>query len=715
MSTTGRFLLGGGAADFAIKPTGSSPFAGAAAVNMWSAQSGGTRYTDLLQGDGVTAQTFVTSNSDGSLPPFYTPAGVPTMWADAGSGNRYRITADLTNADLTGGVTGATPASILAKIANSITPQDFNPAAGDCTQPGATIALTSGSPSATLSTSIAGLKVGHTLVTDTAGNYIVSAVSGTAVTLTTNATATSVAMKFTYGTDCTAAMNSMFVQAVTKGRAALIPVGRYLITGTIGILEPGNGATGWEGLTLITSGMSVNSMRLSYMSANAGTTIFWGGAAGGTMVQICRVVGFRQVGGWTLSGQATYDSGSEVAFGPQAGVPFHLSQNSTPLTGTGYCSLDDICCERTGFGPQFGTNLSDNNCDTTLINRLILWHAANGLHVLNTQGLSYRVNWLHGVSVPGYTVKFDDGGGAEFGCIHLSACGTASGTPTADTYCLDLASSVNGYGFKVGLLRIESGTTRVAAVRNKQTHLQVSMFIEANISNMDDCLFYQQGGTIQIDGGQVKTFFSAGHQPFYLSNDTNSSAPRLALREVSLPVPDNPNTIINLSNDVNVVADYSLTNVRDLNKAAYPDYHSRLERGRTLLGGATTDATSSIQLDPMLRQQGSSWSYSYGPRVGKGTYIVDITLIGDHASTSPSIFKRRLVFYRGNTGNATLISTTTLDTDVVSGTDQIASLTVNTTFHTINLQVKGTASTTVNWRASCSLVHRDPGSLTPDY
>jgi hypothetical protein len=589
---------------------------------------------------------------------------------------------------------------------------DFG-AVGDCTVAGVTVSITSGSPTATLSGGEANLKKGQTLVIDGSSvNYTVLSVSGTTVTLTGNASASLGTKHFVYGTDNTAAFNAFF-PALVGGWVGFVGAGRYLITGTVGIPEPGSSGE-YQGITVICGGAGVDTIRYANQLNNGSSTLVWGGAAGGTMVQFSRVSFIHIVGGLALAGQGSYDpSGVFTTIGQRAGLGFHLSQASTPWTGTGYLTIDELACSDMTQAVQFGTNLSDNNADTSIIHRLVIWRCNNGVKVKHTQGLGYQIGWMQAYSVPGYAIKFEDGGALDIGSMYLTACGTGTTDPTVDTYCLDLNSSVNGYGFKVGLLRIEANTIRVAAVRNTETHLQIGMFVEANIASQDDTLFYVEGGTLQILGGAIKSFYSAGKRTFYLVNDVSARGPRLVVKDTRLPVPGNPNTIINLS-DPNVVADFSFMSISDPAGAAYPDFHSRLERGPVWVGGATTDATTATRLDPMNRLQGTSWVYSYGPRVPLGTSIIEMMLIGDRGTSSPSVFKRRYTVYRAAGGTVTLVNTQTVDTDVTSGTDQVFSFGVDAVYFTCNLQVKGTAATTVNWRARFAMTN-DYGTQIADY
>jgi hypothetical protein len=67
-------------------------------VQFWSAATGGTQYTDLQNAEGTPVSEIQTSPGTadyplGVLPQFYGPDGVPSMYAQPGSGPRLRVTA----------------------------------------------------------------------------------------------------------------------------------------------------------------------------------------------------------------------------------------------------------------------------------------------------------------------------------------------------------------------------------------------------------------------------------------------------------------------------------------------------------------------------------------------------------------------------------------------------------------------------------------------
>lgn len=581
---------------------------------------------------------------------------------------------------------------------------------GDCYQSAATITTTIGSISATLSSADANIVAGHTLVIDGVGNLIIATIAGTAITFQSPAAASGAGKKFIYGTDDTAALNTFFDLCLRKGAIGVLPPKRYLITATVGVLEPGSSA-GEASLTLICGGAGLNTMDLNALPTSKTCSLVWGGAQGGTMVQFSRVAFINVVGGLALVGQSFYRPGGVATFfGPRAGLGWHMSQNATPWVGTGYMNADSLIFMDMDQGMQFASDIDDNNCDTTIINRMIFWRCSNGLNIKHKQGLAFLFKWVYGVAVPGYVIKSEGGGAVEMGSVHLNASGTASADATLDTYSIDVTSSLSGHIFKINLLRLENTSIRAVAAR-AIANVQIDMFNEANDPNTDKTLFYLEGGSLQINGGRIASYKNAGETTFYLNKDAASKMPRLLLNQISLPRPNDWSKMFTIN--INTIIDVSIVAPRDLNLVAYEDRHTRLERGRILVGGQTTDATTDTQLDPMMRLGGSSWPYSYGPRIPKGLSVVKVCAIGDHGTTTSSVFKRRYTLFRDSSDVCTVVNTETIGADIVAGTDQLFSFSVQATYLTLLISVKGTAATTINWRAVFEL--ESVYAASPDY
>lgn len=99
-----RFTFGGGAADFTFAEhmVGGQDYVtlAPATITFWSAQTGGTNYTDLVL-NGVSVSS-ITASSSGGIPSFQGPDGITSMWADGGAGRvrmyAYDAYADTTDA-----------------------------------------------------------------------------------------------------------------------------------------------------------------------------------------------------------------------------------------------------------------------------------------------------------------------------------------------------------------------------------------------------------------------------------------------------------------------------------------------------------------------------------------------------------------------------------------------------------------------------------------
>ncbi|MGK5531528.1 glycerophosphodiester phosphodiesterase [Streptomyces sp. URMC 129] len=88
-----EYVIAKGTANAAILQPG-------ATVTCWSAESGGSQYTDLLMSDGVTpiAGGELEADATGALPEWYGPDGVTSLWLDASGGEGPRRRAAPTSA-----------------------------------------------------------------------------------------------------------------------------------------------------------------------------------------------------------------------------------------------------------------------------------------------------------------------------------------------------------------------------------------------------------------------------------------------------------------------------------------------------------------------------------------------------------------------------------------------------------------------------------------
>ena len=111
-----RFLFGGGAADWTFVPDGDqvvvgdltgehAVIVGGVQVTLWSAETGGVQYADLLDTDenpiaAVVSEDGTTLRSLGQIPPFWGPDNVPELWAQAADGPRSLLLGRLGDAML---------------------------------------------------------------------------------------------------------------------------------------------------------------------------------------------------------------------------------------------------------------------------------------------------------------------------------------------------------------------------------------------------------------------------------------------------------------------------------------------------------------------------------------------------------------------------------------------------------------------------------------
>lgn len=95
-----RHMYGQGPADwtFSVGTGNAAVLAGAINITFYNQATGGTQYTDLLDASGSPITSVTSSNGSsglpvGTIPLFFGPDGVTTMWADGGGGYRSLVTA----------------------------------------------------------------------------------------------------------------------------------------------------------------------------------------------------------------------------------------------------------------------------------------------------------------------------------------------------------------------------------------------------------------------------------------------------------------------------------------------------------------------------------------------------------------------------------------------------------------------------------------------
>lgn len=94
-----RANFGGNPGDFlAVVGPGGVLRAVPGTLTLWSAETGGTQYSDLLVGGSPASS--ITVGYDGQVPAFQGPNNVGVLWADAGGGQRVRLLSDKTGAEL---------------------------------------------------------------------------------------------------------------------------------------------------------------------------------------------------------------------------------------------------------------------------------------------------------------------------------------------------------------------------------------------------------------------------------------------------------------------------------------------------------------------------------------------------------------------------------------------------------------------------------------
>jgi len=95
-----RHMYGQGPADwtFSVGDADTATLAGAVNLTFWSSQTSGTQYTDLLNASGSPITSVTSSDGSsglpvGTIPLFFGPDSITSMWADGGGGYRSLVTA----------------------------------------------------------------------------------------------------------------------------------------------------------------------------------------------------------------------------------------------------------------------------------------------------------------------------------------------------------------------------------------------------------------------------------------------------------------------------------------------------------------------------------------------------------------------------------------------------------------------------------------------
>ncbi|WP_018658450.1 hypothetical protein [Actinomadura flavalba] len=123
-----RHIFGGGPADwtFLVGGDGVTPQLYSVELTLWSAQTAGEQYTDLLSASGAAITTVTSSDGSvlplGTIPPFFGPdrpdgQDVTVLWADAGTGSRLALQASTAAALAAQARTLATQAQATAQAA----------------------------------------------------------------------------------------------------------------------------------------------------------------------------------------------------------------------------------------------------------------------------------------------------------------------------------------------------------------------------------------------------------------------------------------------------------------------------------------------------------------------------------------------------------------------------------------------------------------------
>ena len=677
----------------------------------------------LKFGDGITVWTSLSyfggggSNSLASLSDY--PATSDLRYARASASAAKGANSDITSlSGLTtplslgqGGTAGIDAPSARAALGFGpmLSAADFG-AVGDFNIPGVIITVNSASLTGTVNSLPSGLRVGHTLIVQGVNNLIVQAISGTSITFTALPSASATSVRFAFGTDNTVALNNWFTALLTGGLNGWWGNGKFLVTGTVGRLDAATTADslGVGGPTIYCGGAESQSCTFPYMQARAGTSLVWGGAASTPMMQFSRVLHPHFIGGIALCGQPASQSGGTVTtWGNRCGPLFEMSQNSTPWIGTGYGLFDDLVIENCTLGVQFGENLSDNNCDTTRINRYKATNCDQVMLIANQQGSGYSIGFAHHINCTRGIVSM--GGAITIEAWFISACnGTASGY-----YQLECSGTSSFVGYDIGLMRSESTSANLILV-GTNANVTIANYQDngSGGANINLTLFQVTGNGVLKFGVYNSPTSDVTNRPIKMVSVAGLS-PKVDIDFMQVAVPSlasMPLLSYFFDYDANTVVDITVRKILGLGgPATLNPINTKISRGAVYLYGQTTTTTATTLVLIFGRFFGLQ-VYGFSLRVPTGLSVINVTVACYRSDGGYSLFQRQVVILRDltSTGTATVLSVTTVGTDVATGTDTLSSITVDATTEIFHIQVGGSTGITGNWQATCILAGGTP-------
>lgn len=298
-------------------------------------------------------------------------------------------------------------------------------------------------------------------------------------------------------TDDTVAIQS----AIDSRQSLFIPSGKYLVTSTLvfPITNPMGGFR-FEG-----EGRSSSDVLLSTRQGPVSSFI-WGGNTSDPMFIMRSMVAAR----WanvSLVGQQNVNSPNKSA------ILVHVThENGDP--GSGSHIFDSVDFQRATVGIQFGSNITDTNCDTTTF-RSCQFHACDtGFLSVNNQALGFMFDHCFAAACR-RVIVMQRGGDITINGLYLNGCGGTG----VDDWCMDFKTlTTSSNTVIINGLRYENATKRVlrAAINGK---VSINGVNEAQ-SNQNTRMFWVDGSSLHMSNFRLVTN-AVSAPPFYVTKNVS--------------------------------------------------------------------------------------------------------------------------------------------------------------------------------------------------
>jgi len=478
------------------------------------------------------------------------------------------------------------------------------------------------------------------------------------------------------GTDDTvaiqAAVNFQTTAKITGARL-FWPAGGYLITATITIPATSGGIV-WDG----SGAYSSNPYTTSRLGPQ--TILYWGGAAGGTMIQSTSTLG-HAISNMTLVGR-------QSAAANRAGILIHSKWQAG--FANAHVHLTNVTCYDAAVAIQFADLSTDGNSSDSLFDMLTIFSCDTGLLVKNTQGLNFIFN-LYGVDDCRRAVHFEEGGSLTINGVNLSN----SGGTGSDEWCFKFDNFGDSSGnAQINNCRIEQNTQQILQAANLGS-VQINGMYEAQ-ADQNVTMFDLNGVSLTMRDSRLITNDTT-NPCFMLEYGGGSQMPALVIEDSHLDVAawvQNDWFGFDVNDRTSLFVNRCV--YTDTRRTSVPFINSIPENGRVTHFVQTTDAN--ITNVTLNGESGNAYNYMQIPT--DTAWIADVYIVGKQLDGSVVGTFHRRASLKNIAGTTTQIGTTqTIGTDENAGGWSVA-LNVNDALDILRAQVTGLTSTTIDWKVA---------------